>query len=102
MEAAISFPKFALHVCDGCPLRNAERAMGIPPASVGLSKAETRIVKLVAEGLSNSKIAERTFNSDHTIKFHLTRIMRKMNRSGEKIENRTQLAIWAFKNGLAE
>lgn len=107
MEAAvIPLPTYALHVCTGCPLRNATDHVKKDSSSaiehVGLSPTETKVVKLLAEGLSNPQIAARTFNSEQTIKYHVTNIVRKLNHSGHKTENRTQVALWAWRNGLAE
>lgn len=43
-----------------------------------LTDAETRIVDLVAEGLTNPEIAERLFISPRTVQGHMSRIFRKL------------------------
>lgn len=63
------------------------------PASSGwasLTAAEARIAGLVAEGLSNPKIAARLFVSRHTVESHLKHIYAKL-----RIDSRVQLATLA-------
>jgi len=47
-------------------------------ADIGLSKREIEIIRLSAEGLSASEIAERLFLSVHTVNTHRQRIYAKM------------------------
>lgn len=47
----------------------------------GLTNRELEVLRLVAEGLSNQKIAERLFVSDHTVHRHLANILNKMDAS---------------------
>ena len=55
-----------------------------PPAEVqsskapGLSPREAEVLQMVAEGYSNKEIASRFGLTEHTIKNHLTGIMRKL------------------------
>ena len=60
-----------------------------------LSNRELDIVKLVAEGLSNKEISARLSLSEKTVKNHMGRIFSKLN-----ISARSQVAIYAIKNGL--
>jgi len=53
-----------------------ERARKI--ADIGLSQREIQIIRLSAEGLKASEIAERTFLSVHTVNTHRQRIYAKM------------------------
>ena len=53
-----------------------ERARKI--ADIGLSQREVQIIRLSAEGLKASEIAERTFLSVHTVNTHRQRIYAKM------------------------
>lgn len=53
--------------------------------SVGLSKREIEVLRLLAEGFSNNEIAQRLYISLRTVKYHITNIFTKLN-----VENRTQ------------
>jgi DNA-binding CsgD family transcriptional regulator len=48
-------------------------------ADIGLSQRELQIIRLSAEGLKASEIAERLFLSVHTVNTHRQRIYAKMN-----------------------
>ena len=61
-----------------------------------LSEKELNIIREIAEGLSNKEIATKLFLSEGTIKNHITNILFKL-----ELRDRTQIAIFAFKNGLA-
>ncbi len=50
-----------------------------------LTDAERRVTDLVAQGLSNPKVAERLFLSRHTVDFHLRQVFRKLN-VGSRVE----------------
>jgi two-component system, NarL family, response regulator DevR len=54
-----------------------------------LSPAERRILELVADGLTNRQIARQLWVTETTIKFHLSRIYRKLG-----VANRTAAAMW--------
>lgn len=60
-----------------------------------LSEREQEIVRLVAAGLSNQKIAKTLFVSIDTVKTHVRHIMAKMG-----VNNRTEAAVKAIKLGL--
>jgi DNA-binding NarL/FixJ family response regulator len=64
--------------------------------AVGLTDREVSILKAVAVGLSNKAIAEELSLTEPAIKFHLTRIYRKIG-----VSNRTGAARYAFQTGLA-
>jgi len=53
------------------------------------------ILQLVAQGLSNSELAERLWVSDQTVKFHLSNVYRQLN-----VESRAKASRWAAVNGL--
>jgi DNA-binding NarL/FixJ family response regulator len=53
------------------------------------------VLELVADGLSNQKIAVRLGISEKTVKAHLTNVFRHLG-----VEDRTQAALWARENGL--
>jgi DNA-binding NarL/FixJ family response regulator len=51
----------------------------------------------VAQGRSNAEIAQALIISDKTVKTHISNILSKLN-----LQDRTQLAIFAIKHGLAD
>lgn len=63
-------------------------------ATPDLSRTETEIMRLMAEGLTNREIAGRVHLSQNTIKFHVRQILHKTGAS-----NRTELAHEAAKQG---
>ncbi len=72
---------------------NERRAAG----TLELTERELEVVELVASGLSNRAIAERLFVSEKTVKTHVSNILQKLN-----LEDRTQVAIYAIRHGLAK
>ncbi len=73
----------------GCS-RTPERS-----AVAGLTRRETEILRLVAEGNSNPDVARLLWITNHTVKFHLANTYRKLG-----IRNRIEASQWASKNGL--
>lgn len=63
--------------------------------SITFTERELSIVKLVGEGKSNKEIANSLFLSVGTVKNHITNILQELD-----LRDRTQLAIFAVKNGL--
>jgi NarL family two-component system response regulator LiaR len=62
-----------------------------------LTERELDVVHLVAKGCSNHEIAESLVISEKTVKTHISNILGKLH-----LEDRTQLAIYALKNGLVD
>jgi DNA-binding NarL/FixJ family response regulator len=60
-----------------------------------LTRREQEILQLVAEGLSNQKIAKQLWVTEQTVKFHLSNIYRKLG-----VANRTEASRWAHRQGL--
>lgn len=60
-----------------------------------LAPKEIKIIKGIAKGLSNKEISEEMFLSEGTIKNNITNILSKL-----ELRDRTQIAIFAFKNGI--
>jgi len=60
-----------------------------------LTERELEILLLIAEGLSNRKIAEKIFISEKTVKSHVSSILSKLH-----LADRTQAAIYALKHDL--
>ncbi|MNI92898.1 Transcriptional regulatory protein LiaR [compost metagenome] len=67
------------------------------PAHAELTDREMEVLKLLAQGKSNQDIADQLIIGIKTVKFHVTNILAKLG-----VEDRTQAAIYAYKNGLAE
>lgn len=63
--------------------------------TISLTERELEIVKLVGEGHTNKEIANGLFLSVGTVKNHITNILQELD-----LRDRTQLAIYAVKNGL--
>ncbi len=61
----------------------------------GLLEKELKIIEAIAKGLTNKEISEELFLSEGTIKNNITNILSKL-----KLRDRTQIAIFAFKNGI--
>jgi len=61
----------------------------------GLTRREVEILRLVAEGHSNMRLARMLWVTEQTVKFHLSNIYRKLN-----VANRTEASRWAQLNGL--
>ncbi|HUN34645.1 MAG TPA: LuxR C-terminal-related transcriptional regulator, partial [Trebonia sp.] len=60
-----------------------------------LTPRELEVLKLVAQGLMNSEIAERLVLSEHTVHRHLANILRKLN-----LSSRAAAAAWGVRAGL--
>jgi DNA-binding NarL/FixJ family response regulator len=63
----------------------------------GLTRRELEILRLVAEGHSNSQLARMLWVTEQTVKFHLSNIYRKLG-----VANRTEASRWAQVNGLLD
>jgi len=63
----------------------------------GLTDRELDVIRLVAQGKSNHKIAQELVISQKTVKTHISNILSKLH-----LEDRTQLAIYAIKKGLVD
>jgi len=74
---------------DGSSLKEIEK--------YGLTDREVTIIKEIANGLSNKEIAEKLFLSEGTVKNNISTILSKL-----ELRDRTQIAIFAFKVGLAQ
>jgi DNA-binding NarL/FixJ family response regulator len=57
----------------------SEAESGPKPHSVALTPREIEVLGLLADGASNKLIAHKLGISDHTVKFHVTSILSKMN-----------------------
>lgn len=62
-----------------------------------LTEREIKILKLVADGMSNKEIGENMFLSEQTIKKQLSNVMQKLH-----LNNRVQAAVYAVEKGLTK
>jgi two-component system nitrate/nitrite response regulator NarL len=60
-----------------------------------LTRREREILRLVAEGHSNSQLGRMLWVTEQTVKFHLSNIYRKLD-----VANRTEASRWAQVHGL--
>jgi NarL family two-component system response regulator LiaR len=67
----------------------------IPAAFASLTERELEVLRLIAEGYSNTIIAEKLVLSEKTVKGHVSNILSKLH-----IEDRTQAAVFAWQRGL--
>jgi NarL family two-component system response regulator LiaR len=74
-----------------------QRASNLPPTEDPLTERELEILKLVAQGLPNLEIAERLVISERTVRTHVSNILSKLH-----LANRTQAALYALREGLAD
>ncbi|WED26406.1 LuxR C-terminal-related transcriptional regulator [Vibrio sp. DW001] len=62
------------------------------PYSINLTQREIQVLERLRLGLSNSKLADELFVSEHTVKSHLYKIFKKIS-----VSKRTQAIAWAHK-----
>jgi DNA-binding NarL/FixJ family response regulator len=75
----------------------ARRTTSGLPAMHELTARELEILRLVASGNSNRRIAQRLWVTEQTVKFHLSNVYRKL-----AVSNRTQASHIAHQLGLLE
>jgi DNA-binding NarL/FixJ family response regulator len=84
----------SVYVAATAPAPAQLRSHATAPAP-GVTRRETDILRLVAEGHSNAEVARRLWIAEQTVKFHLSNIYRKLN-----VSNRTEASRWAQLHGL--
>ncbi len=62
-----------------------------------LSERELDVLRLIAEGASNTEIAERLVVTEHTVKKHVSNILSKLH-----LADRTQAAVYAWREGMMD
>src|SRR5579859_3351520 len=76
-------------------VRAAKRT--VPPAFAELTPRELEVLQLLAEGQSNTAIAEKLVLSEKTVRGYTSNILSKL-----QMEDRTQAAVFAWQQGLMQ
>ncbi len=85
-----------------CPRSQAQRSpqpealIHQVPSKVELTPTEFKVLELVAQGMSNKKIAEILKVSQRTVESHVSNMLHKTT-----LHNRTELARWAIASNIA-
>jgi NarL family two-component system response regulator LiaR len=78
-------------------MRELQRSSDLPPTEEPLTAREGEVLKLVAKGLPNQEIAAKLVITERTVRTHVTNILSKLH-----LANRTQAALYALREGLAD
>jgi DNA-binding NarL/FixJ family response regulator len=62
-----------------------------------LTEKDVQLIQLICEGMSNKEISETLFLSEGTVKNNIGKLLSKLG-----LRDRTQIAIFAFKNGIVK
>jgi DNA-binding NarL/FixJ family response regulator len=76
-------------------LVHALPAAASPADEAGLTPSEQKVLEALTRGLSNKEIARELWLTEQTVKFHLTRIYRRLG-----VANRTEAVRHAYQNRL--
>jgi two-component system, NarL family, response regulator LiaR len=87
-------PRIAGHLMDA--LRRGVVAPGTEILE-SLSQREREVLRLMADGLSNSHIATQLSIAEKTVKTHVSNVLAKLG-----VADRTQAAVYAWKSGMKQ
>ena len=86
-------PRVASRVLQNIRGENSEEQ----PLFTELTERELDVLKLIANGLTNSQIAEKLVISENTVKGHVSNILSKLH-----LADRTQVAVYAWQQGIVQ
>ena len=86
-------PRVAVRVLQNIRGEDAESE----PLFTELTERELDVLRLIANGLTNSQISERLVISENTVKGHVSNILSKLH-----VADRTQVAVYAWQKGLVQ
>jgi DNA-binding NarL/FixJ family response regulator len=97
LGAAVQAAAHGLRVMDPTlePIRAGLEPTDPLPLTEPLTERELEVLRLVAEGLANKAIGARLSVSEHTVKFHLNALLRKLG-----AQSRTDAVVRATRLGL--
>ncbi|MFZ1399331.1 MAG: response regulator transcription factor [Candidatus Promineifilaceae bacterium] len=81
----------------GRVLAELRRPHQAPAAASELADRDLEILQLVAQGLSNQEVANKLFLAEKTVRNRLSIIFKQLH-----LENRTQAALYALREGLID
>lgn len=64
---------------------------------MNLTEREYDVLRCICKGMNNNEASKEMFVTEHTIKAHMTSIMRKLN-----VKTRTQVMYIAFKKHIVD
>jgi DNA-binding NarL/FixJ family response regulator len=91
LDPAVTLRVIAAFAGQPDPSRATSRAAELD----ALTNRETDVLKLLAQGLTNTQIAARLYLGEATVKTHLSRILMKLN-----LSTRVQAVVFAYESGL--
>jgi len=86
-------PRVAARVLENIRGENTEEQ----PLFTELTDRELDVLKLIANGLTNSQIADKLVISENTVKGHVSNILSKLH-----LADRTQVAVYAWQSGIVQ
>ncbi|GII64220.1 DNA-binding response regulator [Sphaerisporangium krabiense] len=91
LHPAVTLRVIAAFATQPDPARTPPR----PAELDSLTARETDVLKLLAQGLTNTQIAARLYLGEATVKTHLSRVLMKLN-----LTTRVQAVVFAYESGL--
>jgi DNA-binding NarL/FixJ family response regulator len=76
-------------------INNNSAITPLPPSEIYLTSREIEVLRLVADGLDNKAIALQLQISKHTVKFHISSILSKLD-----VSSRTEAVTFGLRRGL--